>query len=89
MTEPATHPIGTPGQAWGAPEQALWRAQQVRQRSYADDVLATVERLAGRFDVIPYGELAYGIERFPLLALRAGAWQPGRPGVLVTGGVHG
>jgi hypothetical protein len=80
---------GTPGQAWGAPELALWRAQQVRQRSYADDVLATVERLAGRFDVIPYGELSYGIERFPLLALRAGAWQAGLPGVLVTGGVHG
>jgi hypothetical protein len=89
MTEPATHSIGTPGQAWGAPELALWRAQQVRQRSYADDVLATVERLAGRFDVIPYGELSYGIERFPLLALRAGAWQAGLPGVLVTGGVHG
>jgi hypothetical protein len=89
MTEPATHSIGTPGQAWGAPELALWRAQQVRRRSYADDVLAAVERLAGRFDVIPYGELSYGIERFPLLALRAGAWQAGLPGVLVTGGVHG
>jgi predicted deacylase len=61
----------------------------VRQRSYADDVLARGWRLAGRFDVIPYGELAYGIERFPLLALRAGAWQAGLPGVLVTGGVHG
>ena len=42
-----------------------------------------------RFDVIPYGEVAYAGEHFPLLALRAGAWQAGLPGVLVTGGVHG
>ena len=89
MTDPSTHPIGVPGQPWGPAELAEWRAGQVRQRSYADDVLAAVERLAARYDVIPYGELAYGIERFPLLALRAGAWQPELPGVLVTGGVHG
>ena len=89
MTDPSTHPIGVPGQPWGPAELAEWRARQVRRRSYADDVLAAVERLADRFDVIPYGELAYGIERFPLLALRVGAWQAGRPGVLVTGGVHG
>jgi hypothetical protein len=69
-----------PRPALGRGRAAEWRGRQVRQRSYADDVLAAVERLAGRFDVIPYGELAYGIERFPLLALRAGAWQAGLPG---------
>ena len=89
MTTPASYPIGTPGQPWGPAELAEWRARQVRQRSYADDVLAVVERLAPRFEVIPYGEVAYAGERFPLLALRAGAWQAGLPGVLVTGGVHG
>ena len=36
---PSSYPIGTPGQAWGPAEQAQWRARQVRQRSYADDVL--------------------------------------------------
>jgi hypothetical protein len=80
MTDPSTHPIGVPGQPWGPAELAEWRGRQVRRRSYADDVLAAVERLADRFDVIPYGELAYGIERFPLLALRAGAWQAGGRG---------
>ncbi len=89
MTDPATLPSGTPGQPWGAAELAEWRARQVRRRSYADDVLGVVRRLASRFDVIPYGELAYAGEQFPLLALRAGAWRPGLPGVLVTGGVHG
>ena len=89
MTTPASYPIGTPGQPWSPAELAEWRARQVRQRSYADDVLGVIKRLAPRFDVIPYGELTYAGERFPLLALRVGAWETGRPGVLVTGGVHG
>ena len=92
----ATHsyPIGTPGQPWGAAERDLWRARQVRQRSYADAVLSAIDALRGRFDVEPYGEVAYAgahhaAERFPLLAVRSRGWQPGLPSVLITGGVHG
>ncbi|WP_042426564.1 M14 family metallopeptidase [Comamonas granuli] len=81
--------IGTPGQPWGPAEIAQWRARQVRRRSYADEVLAPIERLRPRFAVQPYGEVIYGPERYPLLALRSRDWRPGRPGVLVTGGVHG
>ncbi len=83
------YPIGTPGQPWGATELAQWRAQQVRQRSYADDVLTRVERLRDHFDVAPYGEVVYADERFLLLALRSRHWQSDLPSVLVTGGVHG
>ena len=83
------YPIGTPGQPWGAGELAQWRARQVRHRSYASDVLGAVERLRSRFDVLPYGEVVYGDERFPMFAIRSRHWQPGVPGVLVTGGVHG
>lgn len=89
MTQPTPYPIGTPGQPWGDAERAQWRAQQRRRRSHADDVLAPVAQLATRFEALPYGEVAYGSERFPLVALLAGPWQPGLPGVLVTGGVHG
>ncbi len=89
MTLSALPPIGTPGQPWGPAEIAQWRARQVRQRSYADEVLAAIERLRPRFDVQPYGEVVYGAERYPLLALRNGDWHSGLPGVLVTGGVHG
>ena len=85
----ASDPIGTPGQPWGPAELAQWRARQTRQRSYADDVLAVVRRLAQGFVVIPYGELTYAGEHFPLVAVQAGPWQAGLPGVLVTGGVHG
>lgn len=83
------YPIGTPGQRWGTPELAQWRARQRRQRSYADDVLAAVERLDSRFDVNAYGEVVYGDERYPLVAVRSRNWQAQLPSVLVTGGVHG
>ena len=87
MTAP--YPIGTPGQPWGAPELAQWRAKQVRQRSYADDVLSPLEALRAGLDLLAYGEVVSGAERFPLVALRSRAWDPALPGVLVTGGVHG
>lgn len=89
MTIPATYPIGTPGQAWGAAERALWLSQQLKQRSYADDVLSTIERLRSRFDVQQYGELRYAPDRYPLLALRSRDWNDALPCVLVSGGVHG
>ena len=89
MTHPAFYPIGTPGQAWGPAEVAAWRAQLVRQRSYAEDVLTVFERLRARFEVLPYGEVLYESDVYPLFALQSLEWKPGLPGVLVTGGVHG
>ena len=94
MTETFFYPVGTPGQPWGAAERDQWRARQVRQRSYADDVLTAIEALRGRLDVEMYGDVIYAdaqhpAERFPLRALRSRQWQPGLPSVLVTGGVHG
>ena len=89
MSNTSFYPIGTAGQPWGATELAEWRARQVRQRSYADDVLSQIERLRERFDVSAYGEVAYADERFALLAIRSRDWTPGLPCVLVTGGVHG
>lgn len=93
MPSTAHYPIGTPGQLWGAAERDQWRARQLRQRSYVDDVLTAIEALRGRLDVEMYGDVIYAdaqhpAERFPLLALRSRHWQPGLPSVLVTGGVH-
>lgn len=88
MTVP--YPIGTPGQAWGAAEKIEWRSRQRKQRDYADDVLAVVERLRPRFDVEEYGRLDYPPDgSYPLLALRSRDWNDALPCVLVTGGVHG
>ncbi|WP_140908611.1 M14 family metallopeptidase [Cognatiluteimonas lumbrici] len=87
--DPRPYPIGTPGQPWGPAEVAAWRARQVRRRSHADEVVSVIERLAGRFELIQYGELDYAPDRYPLLALRSRDWDDALPVALVTGGVHG
>ena len=89
MNESADFPVGTPGQPWGRAEVNEWRSRQVRQRSYADDVLARVERLVDRFDVLEYGRLDYAQHSYPLFALRGHGWVDGRHCALVTGGIHG
>lgn len=89
MTDARFYPIGTPGQPWGAAEKAQWRAAQTRKRSYADEVAAPVQALRDGFECIAYGELDYAPDRYTLYALRSQNWDPARPGVLVTGGVHG
>ena len=89
MTKRAAYPIGTPGQAWTPAEVAAWRARQTRQRSYADDVLATIERLRNRFHVAEYGRIEQADASYPLLALRSRDWREELPVALVTGGVHG
>ena len=89
-TEFTPYPIGTPGVPWNETNKQQWRNAQHVHRSYAEDVLAVVERLRSRFDVQQYGELDYGLDgRFPLYALRSRNWDATLPSALVTGGVHG
>ena len=83
------YPIGSAGVPWGAAEREQWRSRQSRKRSYADDVLARIDRLRARFDVVQYGELDYAPDRYPLFALRSRDRRDDRPIALVTGGVHG
>ena len=89
MTAQAFYPIGTSGQPWGDAEKAEWLARQVRRRSYETEVLPVIDRLRSRFDVTQYGELVYGSDTYPLLAIRSRDWNDALPCVLVTGGVHG
>ena len=84
-----SYPIGTPGVAWGASERAQWLSQQRKRRSYADEVVTRVERLAARFDIEEYGQLDYPPDHYRQLALRSRGWRDEHPVVLVTGGVHG
>lgn len=89
MTAAAFYPIGTPGQPWGEAEVAQWRASQVRHRSYQADVVAAIEALRSRFEVVEYGRLDYASDSYPLFAIKSRDWQDGLPCMLVTGGVHG
>lgn len=87
--EAAFYPIGTSGRPWGASERADWLSRQRVQRSYAGDVLSQVEPLRESFDVLQYGQVEYGTDRYPLFALKSRGWNDLLPLVLVTGGVHG
>jgi hypothetical protein len=85
----SSYPIGVPGVPWGDAERAQWLARQVRRRSYTDEVVARIERLAARFAVTEYGQLSYGPDHYRLYSVRNRDWQDGKPAVLITGGVHG
>ncbi len=96
MNQPAPttpYPIGTPGTPWGAPEKAAWLARQTIQRRYEAEVVAPLKAaLPPSAQLFSYGVLDYarhGLAAYPLHAVRSKDWQPGRPTVLVTGGVHG
>lgn len=83
-------PLGTLGQPWGDAERLQWRARQVRQRSYAEEVVRPLHDLLEHFKLLQYGELDHGQDgRFPLYALRGKYWDEALPVALVTGGVHG
>jgi hypothetical protein len=85
-----SYPIGTPGTPWGERERAAWRASQRRQRSYADDVLAAIDRIRDRFEVSEYGRIDCGPDGvFPLVSIASRRWDARLPVLLVTGGVHG
>ncbi|AYO95515.1 M14 family metallopeptidase [Xanthomonas axonopodis] len=89
MTTNPMYPIGTPGQPWGEPERALWRARQLQQRSYAEDVVQQIAALAEQYERVQYGTITHAQGEYPLLALRSAQWDDSLPCVLVTGGVHG
>ncbi|GAA0264419.1 M14 family metallopeptidase [Rhodanobacter caeni] len=83
------YPIGTPGRPWGEAEVAAWQSLQRVRRSYRADVLDAIDALRPRFDAVPYGQLDYPPDSYPLLAVRSRDWRDELPCVLVTGGVHG
>ncbi len=89
MTTSAPYPIGTLGVPWGEAERTTWLSRQVRRRSYHDDVVGAIERLAARFEVVEYGQLDYPPDRYRLFALRSRSWREELPVALITGGVHG
>ncbi|WMJ69430.1 M14 family metallocarboxypeptidase [Stenotrophomonas sp. 24(2023)] len=89
MTAAHFYPIGTPGQPWGEAEKTQWRARQQRQRSYQTDVVAALQPLDGRLQVIQYGQLDYAPDQYPLFAVVNRDWNPALPTALMTGGVHG
>ena len=89
MNDTYDYPIGTMGVPWGEEEKAEWLSRQSIKRSYQDEVLSRLDLDGTSFVVIRYGALTIDPDRYPLYAFKSESWQPDRPNVLVTGGVHG
>jgi hypothetical protein len=74
-------------------ERSAWLARQQRRRSYDAEVLAPLRAgVPPQAEILQYGVLDYarlGWSDYPLFAVRSRDWDPARPVVLVTGGVHG
>lgn len=82
-------PIGTPGTPWGDEEKSAWLATTSVKRSYKEDVLTKIDALRGRFEVVQYGALSFNPARYPLFGIRSRDFNPKKPTILITGGVHG
>ncbi len=89
MNTQQRYPIGTPGEKWGEGERAEWLARQKVQRSYHEEVVAKLENLKQRFTLARYSKLSQAPTRYPLYAVTIGKWDGRKPGILITGGVHG
>ena len=84
------YPIGTPGKPWTEVERAQWKSQTKIQRSYREEVLKKLVKFNNDYlEVVQYGSLSRDPQRYPLLSVKTRHWQPNKPCLLVTGGVHG
>jgi len=61
----------------------------VVKRSYADEVIAKLEPLKKDYDVEQYGALSQDPSRYPLFCVKTRGWDPAKPTIMITGGVHG
>ncbi|WOT06453.1 M14 family metallopeptidase [Shewanella youngdeokensis] len=86
---PQAYPIGTPGKKWDEADKSAWLAMQSVKRSYQELVLSKVLALGETFTLEQYGALSYDPNKYPLYAIKSNDWQPNKPIVLITGGVHG
>lgn len=86
--------IGVAGKPWGDLEKTAWRSEvnQIK-RSYQEEVVAKLDLLDKNvFEVAQYGSLDYidgGAEKYKLFYVKSKDWDPAKPTILVTGGVHG
>lgn len=86
----AFYPIGKLGTKWGSSEKIQWRETREIQRSYEEEVISKIQKLSEEgYDVREYGSLSQDSSKYRLFSVRSIDWDPNKPSVLITGGVHG
>ncbi|MGO2478175.1 MAG: M14 family metallopeptidase [Pseudoalteromonas sp.] len=83
------YPIGTENTPWNSQDKQLWLSKQLKKRSYKDDVITKINKLADKFNVEQFASLTYPQSDFPLFVIKTKNFSDTKPTVLVTGGVHG
>lgn len=82
--------IGVPGKKWSAQEKQQWFAEQTIKRSYKEEAEKKISALSAEdFDIKSYGKLEYVVGSYDLYAIETKKWDPSKPNILITGGVHG
>jgi hypothetical protein len=77
-----------PFNAWNDKDVLAWRNNQKIQRVLRNDIVTKIKELRDRFTLTQYGELAYE-KSYPLYLIQSKEFNPSKPNVLITGGVHG
>jgi hypothetical protein len=81
--------IGTKGVHWTDKEKTQWFKRQKIQRPYEKEVIDKIIQLDENYNIEQYGSLSINQKRYPLYAMQTKNWDPKKPTVLITGGVHG
>ena len=74
---------------WGQAEKEDWFKAQVIQRSYQEEVVTKINKLKENFDIAQYGSLSINPTKYPVYIIKTKNFDPSKPTVLITGGVHG
>lgn len=74
---------------WTQEEYMAWREKHRVQRSYQEDVISSIDKLAQIFDKTQYGTLEYTEGVYPLFYLKSKNLDAHKKNILITGGVHG
>lgn len=74
---------------WGQAEKQIWFKDQTIKRSYQNEVVTKINKLKDSFDVSQYGALSIDPNKYPLFIIKTKNFDPKKPTVLITGGVHG
>ena len=74
---------------WTQADKENWFKQQTIKRSYQDEVVSKIEKLASQFDIIQYGKLSLDPVKYSLYLIKSKHFEAKKKTILITGGVHG
>ena len=81
--------IGSANTPWSAEDKVTWFRGTTKKRDYKQEVVNKLFKLGQYVDIEQYGSLSIAPDQLPLYCAKSKQWQPEKPTILITGGVHG